>query len=77
MSDTMTRKTNPFSMKDNRENLTPIKINFLNEKATILKFICSNKGISAHEYIDSLLDKEFKKIDVTKISDVMAELEKL
>lgn len=47
------------------------------ETFKILEYICTSKGISKGEYIKSLLDNEFSKIDKTKLADVMAELEKL
>lgn len=54
-----------------------VKFNLDVENLKILEFICTSKGIKRSDYINSLLDKEFSKIDKTKISDVMAELEKL
>lgn len=59
------------------ENIKSVKINFDVENLTIMQLLCTSKGISQHQYINSLLEKEFKKIDKTKLSDVMAELEKL
>ena len=59
------------------ENTKSIKLNINNENLTLLELICNNKGITKHQYINSLLEKEFKKIDKTKLSDLMAELEKL
>ena len=47
------------------------------ETFKILEYICTSKGISKGEYIQSWLDNEFSKIDKTKLADVMAELEKL
>lgn len=47
------------------------------ETFKILEYICTSKGISKGEYIKILLNNEFSKIDKNKLSDVMAELEKL
>lgn len=47
------------------------------ETFKILEYICTSKGITKGEYIKTLLDNEFSKIDKNKLSDVMAELEKL
>ena len=54
-----------------------VKFNLDVETFKILEYICTSKGISKGEYIKSILNKEFSKIDKTKLSDVMAELEKL
>lgn len=54
-----------------------VKFNLDVETFKILEYICTSKGISKGEYIKSILNKEFSKIDKTKLSDVIAELEKL
>lgn len=69
------KKENKFSTTN--DNIKEVKINFDVEQLKILELICTSKGISRHQYINSLLDKEFSKLDKNKISDVMAELEKL
>lgn len=69
------KKENKYSTSN--DNIKEVKINLDVENLKILELICTSKGISRHEYINSLLDNEFSKVDKNKISDVMAELEKL
>lgn len=59
------------------ENIKEVKFNLDVENLKILEFICTSKGITKHQYINSLLETEFNKIDKSKLSDMMAELEKL
>lgn len=59
------------------ENIQEVKFNLELENYKILNFICTIKGISKHQFINDVLNKEFNSIDKAKLSDVMADLEKL
>ena len=66
---------NQRNNKDN-DNIKEVKINMTVENKAFLQLVCTSKGISTHQYINSLIDKEKEKSKIN-LSDVMAELEKL
>ena len=58
------------------DNTKEIKINMTVENKAFMQLVCTSKGISQHQYINSLIDKEKEKANIN-ISDVMADLQKL
>lgn len=61
----------------NNNNIKSVKINFDVENLTLMELLCNSKGISKHDFINSLLEKEFKEIDKNKLSDLISDLNKL